>query len=207
MDDPQIVLFLDRQTDGTVPSRRPCRDSFGHDPPPSVARGRRSWPFCLVMSASSYPPTKSVTVSKVRRSEVAASLVIDSSCVPISAPSPFLLTSPFLLRIAWLTIRIRLPLLPVPRRHPPPRRIPPPGCQRCRVPRAGRAVPRCRRDRPVEDQVLAEAGDGKVMQVGVERFIRLVARCRGRACGPDGRRSASAWTKKRSATRMPASRA
>ena len=63
MDDPQIVLFLDRQTDGTVPSRRPCRDSFGHDPPPSVARGRRSWPFCLVMSASSCPP-KSVTVSR-----------------------------------------------------------------------------------------------------------------------------------------------
>src|SRR5208337_303708 len=64
MDDPQIVLFLDRQTDGTVPSRRPCRDSFGHDPPPSVARGRRSWPFCLVMSASSCPP-KSVTVRKI----------------------------------------------------------------------------------------------------------------------------------------------
>ena len=68
MDDPQIVLFLDRQTDGTVPSRRPCRDSFGHDPPPSVARGRRSWPFCLVMSASSCPP-KSVTV---RKDQVAA---------------------------------------------------------------------------------------------------------------------------------------
>ena len=63
MDDPQIVLFLDRHTDGTVPSRRPCRDSFGHDPPPSVARGRRSWPFCLVMSASSCPP-KSVTVRR-----------------------------------------------------------------------------------------------------------------------------------------------
>ena len=36
---------------------------LGHDPRPSVARGRRSWPFSLVMSASSCPP-KSVTVSR-----------------------------------------------------------------------------------------------------------------------------------------------
>src|SRR5262249_4553519 len=44
-----IRAFRDGQADGTMPARRPCRASFGHDPPPSVHRG--SWPFCQVMSA------------------------------------------------------------------------------------------------------------------------------------------------------------
>src|SRR5262249_54334771 len=43
VDDPLIDVFGDGQTNGTMPSRRPCRDCCGHDPPPfqcAVDHGR-----------------------------------------------------------------------------------------------------------------------------------------------------------------------
>ena len=48
--DPQIGRFRERQANGTMPSRRTCRDSSGHDPPPSQHHCG-SWPVSRFMSA------------------------------------------------------------------------------------------------------------------------------------------------------------